>query len=71
MWLVTTTVAPARWALSIEVSCQIELQIFDHCDAFCRRKAGIDDRDGAQNERLAVDLMVGRWVGMGMSGEYT
>ena len=34
----------------------IELQIFDHYDAFCGRKAGIDDRDGGQNEHPAVDL---------------
>jgi hypothetical protein len=59
MWLVVT-VAPTRWALSIKVSCLIELQIFDHYDAFCGRTAGIDVRDGGQNEHLAVDLKVGR-----------
>ena len=56
--------------MSITVSCPIELQIFDHYDAFCGRKAGIDDRDGGQNELLAVDLKVGRWVGVRRSGEY-
>ncbi len=68
MRLVTTAVAPTRWALSIKVSCLIELQIFDHYDALCGCKAGIDDRDGAQNEHLAVDLKVGRWLAVGRSG---
>ena len=61
MWLVVT-VAPTRWAFSIKVSCLIELQSFDHYDAFCGRKAAIGDRDGGQNEHLAVDLKVGWWV---------
>ena len=64
------TVAPTRWALNINVSCLIELQIFDHYDAFCGRKAGIDDRNAGQNEHLDVDLNVGRWVRVGMSGDY-
>ena len=69
MWLVVT-VAPTRWALSINVSGLIELQIFDHQGEYCGRKVVIDDRDGGQNEHLAVDLNVGRWVGVGRNGEY-
>ena len=62
MWLVSTAVAATRWALSMKGSSVIELQIVDHYDAYCGRKAGIDDRDGCQNEFLAVAVSL-RWGG--------
>ena len=63
-----TAVALTRWALSMKVSSLIELQIFDHYDTYCGRKAGIDDRDGCQNELLAVSLRWGGGWGWGEAG---
>ena len=37
-------------------------------DTYCDPKAGIDDRDGCQNELLAVSLRWGGGLGLGEAG---